>query len=177
MSDLIPKFNIRPATPKDAANLALIGATTFVDAYCDILPGKNITAHCAKEHSKARYQDFLQRAKMGAWIAEMSQTGAAIGYALNLSPDLPVKIEKGDIELKRIYLLSRFQRCGAGAALLAASVSHARENGAGRLLVGVYDRNDKAIAFYRRSGFEEIGTREFQVGDDFYHDLVLALPL
>jgi diamine N-acetyltransferase len=177
MSDTISKFNIRAAVPEDAANLALIGAATFVDAYCDVLPGANIIAHCAKEHSAARYQDFLQRAKVGAWLAETSRKGAAIGYALNLPPDLPVAIEKGDIELKRIYLLSRFQGCGAGKALLAASVNHAREQGAGRLLVGVYDQNDKAIAFYRRQGFVPIGTREFQVGGDFYHDLVLALPI
>ncbi len=177
MPEKVSKFNIRAAVPEDAANLALIGSATFVDAYCDVLPGENIIAHCAKEHSKARYQDFLQQAKVGAWLAEMSETGAAIGYALNLPPDLPVVIEKGDIELKRIYLLSRFQGGGAGKALLAASVNHAREQGAGRLLVGVYDQNDKALAFYRRSGFEEIGTRKFQVGSDFYHDLVLALPL
>lgn len=83
----------------------------------------------------------------------------------------------GDIELKRIYLLSRWHGTGAGRALMQAAIAHARACGAPNLLLGVYQGNDRAVAFYRRAGFETVGTRRFQVGEGVYDDLVMALPL
>ena len=83
----------------------------------------------------------------------------------------------GDIELKRIYLLSRYQGTGAGRALMQAAIAHARACGAPNLLLGVSRGNDRAVAFYRRAGFETVGTRRFQVGEGVYDDLVMALAL
>jgi ribosomal protein S18 acetylase RimI-like enzyme len=49
--------------------------------------------------------------------------------------------------------------------------------GARRLLLGVYGRNRRAIAFYARQGFIQVGVRKFEVGANTYDDLVLALGL
>ena len=46
-----------------------------------------------------------------------------------------------------------------------------------RLLLGVYAQNDRALAFYRKQGFADLGTRQFNVGGKLYDDLVLARPL
>ena len=98
----------------------------------------------------------------------------AIGFALVGTPDLAAA-EEGDIELKRIYSLSRFHGSGLGAALMREAVAAARDHR--RLLLGVYARNERALAFYRKQGFADIGTRRFDVGGKFYDDLVLARPL
>jgi ribosomal protein S18 acetylase RimI-like enzyme len=46
-----------------------------------------------------------------------------------------------------------------------------------RLLLGVYAGNERALAFYRKQGFSDLGTRQFNVGGKLYDDLVLARPL
>ena len=56
-----------------------------------------------------------------------------------------------------------------------AAVDAAR--GFQRLLLGVYRGNHRAIAFYRKSGFEQIAERRFEIGGTFYDDIVLARPL
>lgn len=92
--------------------------------------------------------------------------------------ELPAGLaQSGDVELKRIYLLSRFHGTGLGAALMAAAVAEARTRGAPRLLLGVYANNARAIAFYRKQGFVPIGTRQYAVGAELYDDIVLARPL
>ncbi len=104
--------------------------------------------------------------------------GAPVGYALVTPPaELPVPLQPGDLELKRIYLLSRFHGTGVGMHLMKQAEAFARERGAGRLMLGVYGENHRAIAFYRRQGFTEAGTRTFHIGKGTYHDLIFAKHL
>ena len=110
------------------------------------------------------------------------------------APDLPsFDVQPGDIELKRIYLLSRFrsrQRApvvdsegqpvpglSAGQALMDAAIADARSLGCQRLLLGTNADNQRAIGFYRRNNFADAGTRSFQVGSQRCCDLIMARPL
>lgn len=172
MSD-IPTWTIREAGPDDAPALALIGAATFLETFAGILDGDAIVGHCALQHRDAAYRAYLADGAR-AWIAEAQPGGAPIGFALVGRPDLAAALE-GDIELKRIYSLSRFHGSGLGAALMKQALAAAA--GHDRLLLGVYARNHRAIAFYRKQGFADVGTRQFDVGGKLYDDLVLARPL
>jgi ribosomal protein S18 acetylase RimI-like enzyme len=169
----IPRWTIREARAEDAAALALIGAATFLETFAGILDGDAIVGHCAAQHSEAAYRACLADGAR-AWIAEAQPGGAPIGFALVAKPDLAASRE-GDIELKRIYSLSRFHGTGLGAALMEQALEAA--SGHRRLLLGVYARNERALAFYRKQGFADLGARQFNVGGKLYDDLVLARPL
>ena len=105
---------------------------------------------------------------------EAAEGGAPLGYALIGQPDLDAA-QDGDVELKRIYSLSRFHGSGMGAALMNAAVQASA--GYQRLLLGVYHGNARALKFYAKQGFTQIGTRQFQVGPRLYDDYILARPL
>ena len=66
---------------------------------------------------------------------------------------------------------------GVAQTLMAAAVETARSGGARTLWLGVWERNERAIAFYRKSGFEDAGTQTFVLGTDHQRDFVLARPL
>ena len=165
-------WTIRRATSDDCAALALIGATTFLEAFADVIEGADIVAHCAKAHAPQAYRDYLA-AGGTAWLAETA-SGGPIGYALNTVPDLP-GMQPGDRELKRIYVLSRWHGTGLAAALMQHALDEA--SGHPRLLLGVYRQNDRALAFYAKHGFVPIAERVFRVGQTDHQDLVLARPL
>ncbi len=167
------EWTVREVGPADAAALALIGAATFLETFAGILDGGAIIGHCAAKHDVAAYRALLAGGAR-AWLAEAVPGGAPVGFALAGTPDLAVARD-GDIELKRIYALSRFHGTGLGAALMARVV--AAVVGHERLLLGVYAGNARAIAFYRRQGFADIATRRFDIGGTLYDDLVLARPL
>lgn len=167
---------IRGCGPADAAALALIGQATFLETYVDVLDGADILHHCEAEHGRARYAGWLAQAGYGFWIAE-APLGGPVGYAMLSPPDLPVATGPGDLELKRIYTLSRTHGSGLGRRLLAEAMDGARTAGASRLLLGVFGGNDRAKAFYFRQGFTQAGVRKFQVGANAYDDLVLARAL
>ncbi len=170
-------FRIKSAAQNDVRTLAQIGAATFLESFVEDIDGEAIINHCEEQHSVTIYQKYLAAPRSSAWIAEYSETGVPIGYALNCEPDLPVELQPGDIELKRIYAFSRFHGGGTGKALMQASIAHAREIGAPRILLGTYEGNARAVAFYEKTGFETIGTRRFLVGGIYYDDIVMALTL
>lgn len=172
-------WSIRPATigDADADRLALIGGATFLETFAGILDGAAIVAHCQREHSPAAYRAYLA-AGAHAWLVETRTGGAPVGYALVGDTTLPGSEPGGnDLELKRIYMLSRVQGGGIGAALLRHALDHARHAGAKRLLLGVYSGNAAARGFYARVGFTQIAERIFRVGDRDYDDVVLARPV
>ena len=96
---------------------------------------------------------------------------------MNCAPDLPIDLQPGDLELKRIYVLTRFYGTGCGASLLDQAIAHAHANKAPRLLLGTYEGNHRAMAFYEKHGFETIGTRKFDVGGKVFDDIIMAKDL
>jgi ribosomal protein S18 acetylase RimI-like enzyme len=168
-----PTWTIREATADDAATLALIGSTTFLETFAERLPGFAIVAHCARAHAADTYTQYLANGGR-AWLCEIEPGAAPIGYALVTAPDLP-GAAVGDIELKRIYTLSRFHGSGVGAALMDVALTAA--SGHRRLLLGVYAQNFRAVAFYKKQGFVPVGERQFDIGGTLHDDLVLAKPL
>jgi ribosomal protein S18 acetylase RimI-like enzyme len=170
-------IEIRPCSAGDAAALALVGQATFLETYATVLPPGDILAHCAHEHGEGRYAAWLADPAYRLWAAVVAETGVMVGYVMLCPPDLPTPTDEHDLEVKRIYLLSRFQGGGVGARLMQTALDAARASGAQRVLLGVYGKNDAAIAFYTRQGFIQAGVRRFQVGANTYDDLVLAKSL
>jgi diamine N-acetyltransferase len=171
MTDTPWEYSLRPCGPGSEEKLALVGAASFLEAFAGSLPGEDVLAHCRNQHSAAKYAAMLADPATHACVAEVKD--APVGYAVVCPPDLPVPVGPDDYELKRIYLLHRFQGSGIGAALMEWSIEKARSLGKRRLLLGVNAENN-AIAFYRRQGFESAGTRKFQVGNMLCNDLIMA---
>ena len=174
---VLANYTIRRAAYADAQTLGHIGVATFVASYSHDIPGPAMMAHCSREHSADAYRAYLGDPATACWLAEHEGTHAPVGYAMNCAPDLPIDLQPGDLELKRIYVLTRFYGTGCGASLLDQAIAHARANKAPRLLLGTYEGNHRAMAFYEKHGFETIGTRKFDVGGKVFDDIIMAKGL
>lgn len=161
----------------DEASLALIGQATFLETFAGILGGKDIVAHCASAHHVEFYRAWLANSKYALWLVESSPSDAPIGFMVVAPPQLPLTDTAGDLELKRIYLLDKFQGRGLGKKLVAAAVAHSIAAKAKRLLLGVYAYNQTAITFYERAGFSQLGSRKFNVGGKDYDDNIMGMVL
>ena len=176
-----PACVIRAAAAGDEALLALLGQASFLEAFAGTLRATDILEHCAHKHSSEVYRAWLQDPGIDIWIAVAQHGAAPVGY-LMLSPpaagELPLAdLGPLDLEVKRIYLLHRFQGLRLGAALMSLARERALRRGARRLVLGVYAGNHTAIAFYERQGFRSAGRRTFRVGETDCEDLILACPL
>ena len=169
------EIGLRLCAAGDEEALALLGAATFLETFAGLLTGPDILAHCRVQHAASQYAAWLADPQYRLCLAELKS--APVGFVVLSPPDLPVALTEDDIELKRIYLLHRFQGGGLGRALLEWSAAQARSMGKKRLLLGVKADNTDALAFYGRVGFVRIGERKFLVGNMWCDDYILSLTL
>jgi ribosomal protein S18 acetylase RimI-like enzyme len=168
---------IRRATPEDAEALSVLGAATVLETYTTILPGADLLTFCRTKHSPAHYAAWLDDPACTIWIAE-AKLGSPTGYLVLLPATLPVEgPSPGDLEVMRIYVLQPYHKTGLGHALMQLAVAEARRRHAPRLVLGMHNDNQRALAFYRRQGFGIIAARKFVVGNSVCCDSVLARPL
>ena len=154
--------------------LSLAACACFLEAYAGILAGADIVAHCGKNNAPEAFAKYLAQPTTRCVVAEAEPGDAPVGYTMCCEPDLPVATTPGDYELRRIYLLHRFQGVGMGRVLMDDAIERARDLGRTRLLLGVYGRNQDAIRFYEKAGFQQIGERYFTVGSTTHHDAVMG---
>jgi diamine N-acetyltransferase len=69
-----------------------------------------------------------------------------------------------DMEIKRLYVLHRFQHRGLGRLLMNQILATARQDGIRELFLRVQKVNRNAVNFYSRNGFRVVGEEPFRIG-------------
>jgi GNAT superfamily N-acetyltransferase len=167
---------IRSATPEDAAALAAFAAQAFTDTYHDLDDAQEIADYVA-EHFQTEVVARVVRdpacTTLLAWVGEQ-----LAGYAILRDAPAPACVTgPAPLELWRLYLGQGFIGQGLGARLMAEVHAQARRCGAQTLWLGVYDRNVRAVAFYGRFGFAQVGDKEFLFGGRRYVDPIYAVTV
>ena len=85
---------------------------------------------------------------------------------------------RGDsLEIERIYIKREFQKYGLGKYLLNKAMEIAIEHNKRKIWLGVWDKNDNAIAFYKKLGFVQTGAHSFYMGDEEQIDYIMSKTL
>ncbi len=167
---------IRPARLPDAPWLAALAERTFRETYAAHNTPDDMERYAAEHFGPARQEAELCDERMVTLVAEVD--GRPAGYA-QLTHGAPPPSVTGPVpmEIVRFYVDRPWHGRGLAQQLMAAAADSARAAGARTLWLGVWERNRRAIAFYRKCGFDEAGTQIFVLGADHQRDLVLARAL
>ena len=109
-------------------------------------------------------------------IAEAENTPIGFAQLVMDSKDESIRGIK-TLEVRRIYATQEQIGKGVGKALMTASIEEAKQRGCDSIWLGVWEKNPRAIAFYRKWGFQEVGTHIFVLGDDPQRDFIMELVL
>ena len=169
-------LHLRRASVADAPALEHVGRATFLEAFAEEVQGADLLLHLERQYGRDLQARWLAQDGWAAWLAE-TEKGSPVGFLLLCPPDLPIATSAQDCEIKRIYLLSRYHGGGAAKAMMDTAIAHARAQGKSRLLLGVNIENHRALGFYRKMGFETVGTRHFTVGSEVHDDYIMARAL
>jgi GNAT superfamily N-acetyltransferase len=77
------------------------------------------------------------------------------------------------IQIKQFYILDEWTGRKLGDVLMSRCHEHATTLGVESIWLSVWKNNDRAIHFYERWGFRNLGTCDFMVGNDIQKDFVL----
>ena len=174
-------IHVRPATVADAPTLTGFAATTFRETF----EGENtpedmaryVAASFAPERQAIEIADPAGTVLL-AYHGEVSVPGELVGYVHLVSGPAPAAVRgPAPLELKRLYVGHAWHGQGVAQALMDAALDAARARRAQTLWLGVWERNARAVAFYRKYGFARVGEQTFVLGNDAQTDWVLARPL
>jgi GNAT superfamily N-acetyltransferase len=173
---IIPELNIRRATADDAGFIADIGARTFEASFGADNRPEDMQAYLALSFSPAHIESQLFDP---ASIFLLAYADArAVGYAMLHKNKKPVSVpDPNPVELVRFYIEADIIGKGYGSALMHVCLQEAQKNGHRTIWLGVWEKNQRAIRFYRKWGFTKVGTQEFVLGSDLQNDHILARPV
>jgi ribosomal protein S18 acetylase RimI-like enzyme len=81
------------------------------------------------------------------------------------------------IEIERIYIINTFHKQGLGKQLLNKAIEIAEEQNKKKIWLGVWEKNENAIAFYKKLGFVQTGAHSFYMGDEEQTDYIMVKTL
>lgn len=156
---------------KHYALLADLGATTFYEAYKTLHKPEDISAYNANAYNFEVIKQNLKKPDVLYFVAYNMYK--EVGYIKLIKNAKAPNVAQGVMELEKIYVLPEFWGTGAGDALMNKAIDVTRECGFNKLYLGVWQKNERAIAFYKKFGFEVCGTRTFQLGKTLCDDFLM----
>lgn len=159
------KVVVREAYPSDLPNLIKLARKTFEESFAADNTPENMTFYINEAFHPDKLRREMEEAGSRYFVAEISKT--LVGYArVRHSDEVKDQISENSIELQRIYVDKDYQRLKIGVSLLQTCIAYAKDQGFDWIWLGVWENNLKALAFYKKWGFEKFGNHIFQMGDD-----------
>jgi len=164
------------ATAADAPALADLARRTFYDTFAATNDPTDMALHLASAYGIDQQTRELEDRDITTLLVE--DNGLAIAYAQVRNDHIPDCVTgPSPVELWRFYVDREFHGRGIAQSLMDRVKQAARERGAKTLWLGVWERNDRARAFYRKCGYTDAGEHIFLFGTDPQTDLVMVTTL
>jgi GNAT superfamily N-acetyltransferase len=176
-SALRGQYTLRDVSVAEAAQLAEFGARTFRQTFAADNTDEDMRAHLEASFSPGMQRREIEDPAIDS-LTLLDATGRWLGFAqLRTNSGAPGVPPAGSIELWRFYVDQPWHGKGVAGALMAGVKQRALQRGARSLWLGVWQRNARARAFYRKHGFATVGHKTFVVGSDPQTDDVLLCRL
>jgi len=170
---LIDRVLVRRASAADAAALAAFGANAFRESFGADNTAEDMAAYLAASYGEQKQRAELANPDIATLIAE--HDGAFVAFAQVRRSAAPACMTlPAPVEIWRFYVQREWHGTGLAQTVMAAALQAGAELGGSSVWLSVWERNARGIRFYEKSGFTDVGTKEFMVGADRQTDRVMA---
>ncbi|MFO1324826.1 MAG: GNAT family N-acetyltransferase [Burkholderiales bacterium] len=166
----------RRGAAADAAALAEFAARTFAETFGADNRPEDMCAHLAKSYGIAQQTAELDDRDVVTLLAHRADALVAYAQVRRQAPP-PCVTHERPIQLHRFYVDRPAHGSGIAAQLMAEARAVARALGGRHLWLTVWERNPRAIAFYGKMGFSDVGTADYHLGPERQTDRVLVIRL
>lgn len=170
------QLTIRRAVPADAPLVAELALRTFTDAFGAGSDPHDLALHIARAYGVPQQSAEIAHPGITTLLAEVGARPAAYVQIRRGQP--PACVPDADaVEISRFYVDQAWHGRGIAQRLMNAALAEARGMGARTVWLMVYEHNARALAFYGKTGFREVGRHGFLFGNTMELDRVLTREL
>lgn len=172
MRDLI----LRPATAADITSLGALAIQTYLDTYATEGIRPALAREVLARFAEPAVQGWLQHPGSRVVVAERADH--LIGFAhTTLDVQQPLARARHAAELERLYVQQPFAAQGVGSRLIEDAEAAAAASGADLLWLSCWVHNLRALRFYAKHRYEDLGNTWYRVEGEQHENRVLAKPL
>ena len=163
---------VRRATEQDAEALSWFAAETFRETFGPDSKPSDMDAYLHEAFSPEIQREEIANGAATIILASDRESSdkSLIGYVHLIA-------DQAAIEMKRLYIATEWKGRGLAQLLFNEALDEGRRRGGRRLWLTVWDRNDRAIAFYKKIGFRISGRETFQLGEKTQTDHMMEIAL
>jgi diamine N-acetyltransferase len=170
------KITIRSCYQDDVEVIMSLGIRTFRDTFEEMNTPENMMLYLSKTFTLRKIKEELREPGSMFFIAEKDTE--AVGYARIRTNKRPEGLDgKSPVEIERLYADQKFIGKRVGFLLMSTCLYYAREHEHDVAWLGVWEHNERAIAFYEKWGFQRFGQHTFMLGRDAQTDLLYKMKL
>ncbi len=169
-------ITVRVAGKEDAELIADMSRITFYDAFAKDNTKEDIELFMNQQFTKAALMKEVEE-EDGLFLLAYAGNEPC-GYArMRFNSKEQIMATENAVEIARIYALSSAIGKGVGSALMQYCIVKAKELNKSNIWLGVWEKNERAIAFYERWGFEKFNEHSFLLGTDLQTDWLMKRKL
>lgn len=162
---------ITRCTVNDTETLLELSYDTFYEAFDAQNTAENMKAYSDSAFTAEKIRNELNNPDSRFYFIYSNNTPA--GYLkVNVDSAQSEPMGHDSLEVERIYILQKYHKQGLGKELLNLSYDIARELNKNKIWLGVWEKNENAIGFYKKQGFKKTGSHSFFMGDDEQTDFI-----
>lgn len=167
---------IRQCVPDDLGLLRDISRKTYFETFAAMNTPENMAAYLDEAFAAERLCEQIGDADSSFYFLYCGDEPA--GYVkVNEGPAQTDMGDSAALEIERIYVLKPFQGAGLGQYLLDWALRIAAGRGKRYCWLGVWEKNKRALHFYKKNGFYPIGVHSFWMGKDEQTDYIMRKDL
>jgi diamine N-acetyltransferase len=169
-------INIKPCTIEDLSLLQEISYETFIETFKEQNSPENMDAYLERAFNLNQLEKELSTFSSQFFFVYFNTEVA--GYLkVNIQEAQSENMGDDSLEIERIYIRAKFQKLGLGKHLINKAIEIAEEQKKNKIWLGVWEKNENAIAFYKKLGFVQAGSHSFFMGDEEQIDFIMIKSL
>lgn len=155
---------LRECHINDAEIVSQLAITTFDETFGYLFNDRQVLLdYFERTFSQEKMRDSIQKENNVFWLVFVD--GKPVAYAkLKLNSQSKFVHANKVSQLQKIYVLKEFWSMKIGLKLQRALLQRAEDYGSEQIWLSVFIENKRAINFYLKNDFTEVGAHQFQIG-------------
>ena len=169
-------IHIKKCNFEDLGLLQEISVETFNETFTNQNSPENMKAYLERAFSLKQLEKELSNISSEFYFIYSNEEIA--GYLKVNSNDAQTEIMGNDaLEIERIYIRGKLHKQGLGKYLLNTAIEIAIERNKDKIWLGVWEKNESAITFYKKMDFVQTGIHSFYMGNEEQIDFIMTKTL
>ena len=143
---------------------------TWKDSYASFIPVDDLLMYFNEQYTLKKLEEQYNDANVTGFIAEYNEVAA--GYEKTYHNE-----KENRFYVHQLYILPAHQNIGLGKKLMKSAAEVARSMGYDKIWLGVMVKNESAVSWYKKMGYEIVENTPFTMGNTSVDHFIGFVPV